>query len=101
MSDDTMRLAGDIGWGLAEHFCNAYRHRINGQEYDMPEDDQWEALGEDPGATDCPIILVRKSDGKFFEVDIEVTVKETSPEQREKDREYYKSMWARHHPEAV
>jgi hypothetical protein len=90
---DEDRLAGQISEELTESITFASRRlRYGGEEYDCPDEDEWEALGEDPSDPGCPLILRRVSDGKFFEVDIDVTVWETTPRQREEQRAYFRTM---------
>lgn len=101
MSDETFELSATIGWGLQEHFCDGPHRRLYaGHEYETPTDEQWAALGEDPGAMDCPLIIYRPSDGKFFEIWVDVTVQETSPEIRAKQLAEHQALIARYQKKA-
>jgi hypothetical protein len=100
MTDETMRLAAQITAGLTEEMFNHNGpHRIEGHEYAIATDEQYEALGEDVTATDLPLILCRRSDGKFFEVELDAMVYETTPVQRksraEQLRQYREQTEAR------
>jgi hypothetical protein len=96
MSDDTMRLAGWFAAGLYEDAMNhngPWRH--GGETYRVASDEQYAALGEDVTAVDLPLIVVRASDGKMFEVELDAHVTETSIEQREQQRERFREMHER------
>jgi len=93
---DEDRLASQISEALTESITFASRRlRYGREEYDCPDEDEWAELGEDPSSPYCPLILRRESDGKFFEVDIDVTVWETTPAQREERRAYFRAMASR------
>lgn len=93
MTEDTMTLASLITAGLTEGLFNHNGpHRIAGEEYDVASDEQYKALYENPMAPDLPLILVRRSDGAFFEIEVDVTATQTSPEQRAAHLEYLRKM---------
>ncbi len=88
MTDETMNLSGRISQAMYDHFFGSLRGwTFDGEHYDVADDQQYEHLGEDIDASDLPLILVRKSDGKFFEVDIDASVWETTAEERREKNE--------------
>jgi hypothetical protein len=83
VTDETMRLSAEIAGGLGDYMFNHNGpHRLGGEQYDIATDEQYEMLGEDVTATDLPLVLVRRSDGKMFEVELDAHIYETTPEQR-------------------
>jgi hypothetical protein len=77
-------LAEDIIVGMFEHFGSWHFGR---DEYELASEDQYRALGEEPCSDDTPLILCRKRDGAFFEVEIDVTARETSAQSRQEWRD--------------
>ena len=93
MSDETMDLSGRISAALMEYMFNHNGpHRIAGEEYGLATDEQYKSLHEDVTATDLPLVLVRRSDGQMFEVEVDAHVSETSPELRQEQMEHYRQM---------
>lgn len=93
MSDETQRLDGQITGALYEHFFDAmHGWTFGGERYEIADDVQYAALGEDPRADDLPLILVRQSDGAYFEVDLWASVSRTTPEQRDEHRRQLMAM---------
>lgn len=82
------RLDAQVTGYLVDHFIGSGpgRWTFGGEVYHLADDVDYAALGEDPEAADFPLILARKSDGAFFEVDIWATARRTTPEQRDADR---------------
>jgi hypothetical protein len=90
---------------LAGWLCQAWEEdiasrlwplRVDGEIYEVCDDGQYEALGEADKdgypLADAPLILVRKSDGRFFEIGFDAHVEETSPEARGAHREHLTRM---------
>jgi hypothetical protein len=96
VSDETMALAGDIAGLLYDHFFSSSRRwwTFSGDRYEIADDDQYAALGEDPTKLDLPLILVRESDGKFFQVDLDVSAQETTAAARLEQLEQLRKLRA-------
>jgi len=94
VSEETMRISASLSADWWQHVWNLSRPewRINGQAYKLAEPEQYEELGEDPDADDLPVILFRPADGRFFEVDFEAIVHETSAESRKAQAERLRRM---------
>jgi hypothetical protein len=107
MSDDTMRIAASITSDWNDHmFSRPGPWQIGGERYDLADDEQYDALGEDVTRTDLPLILVRQGDGQFFEIDLDVMVSPTSAQQRAAHREVLREMdkyaaWLHEHARAA
>jgi hypothetical protein len=88
---DTDKIAGWLSQAWFEDLCNRLRPlHILGEDYEVADDEQYKALGEADKdglpAADAPLILFRKSDGRFFEVELDATVWETTVEERQAQR---------------
>lgn len=104
MSEEIMRISASLSADWWQHIWDMHRPewRINGQTYRLADEEQYEELGEDPDADDLPVILFRETDGKFFEVDFEAFVNETSAESRKAQLERLQRAASRvkaHQPE--
>lgn len=76
---DADKLAGHLGLNLCEYIWGETRlDCIGGEEYVCADDDDLRALGypEDDNET---VVLMRTSDGAFFEIDIDVTARRVQP----------------------
>jgi hypothetical protein len=84
MSDDTMSIAATLAGGWYDRMRDDFDAEwlIDGKTYRLADDEQYKELGEDPRAADLPVILFCETDGKFFKVDFEAYVHETSAESR-------------------
>lgn len=90
-------LAGWIVQAWYEDFFNRlWPLHIDGETYEIADDEQYKALGEvDKDGmvpSDAPLILVRQSDGKFFEIELDATARETTVEEREAQRARLRKM---------
>jgi hypothetical protein len=97
MSDEEHRLEGIIVEGAYSRFWNGLGDFTFSSlgTFTLPDDEEWKALGEDPDAGDLPLILRRVSDGQYFEIDIDVSVRKTSPESRREQQEMLEKQAAR------
>jgi hypothetical protein len=100
MTDETLDIECDITEAAYGRFWDATRPlTLTGGDCTVCDDEQYAALGEtDLNDPALPLIIFRARDGKFFEVEINVSVRETTPEKREAEREYYRKMAARRTP---
>lgn len=94
-------LAGWLSQAWYEDLCGRlWPLHVEGETYEFADDEQYAALGEadEDGypPPDAPLIMVRKSDGRFFEVELDATVWETTVEEREARRELHRKMTERH-----
>lgn len=88
MTEESMELAGQITGALYDFFFSHLgRFRFGAEEYDIADEQQYASLGENALRADAPLILVRRSDGKFFEVELDASAGETTAEERQADRE--------------
>lgn len=82
------------GWIVAAWYDDCFSRlwplHVDGEDYEIADEDQYKALGEadEDGhvLSDAPLILVRKSDGVFFEVELDAHAWETSVAAREAQR---------------
>jgi hypothetical protein len=91
---DRIREVNRIGGWLADAatrhlFESSGTWLISGDEYSLATEEQMRALGEDPDDPAQQLILCRKRDGAFFEIDVDVCVSETSVQGRKEQRERY------------
>jgi hypothetical protein len=76
---DANKLGGHLGLNLCEHIWGEARlGNIGGEEYVCADDEDLAALGyaEDDNES---VVLMRTSDGAFFEIDIDVTARRVQP----------------------
>lgn len=88
---DPCVIAGWLSQAWHEDLCDRlWPLRIDGEDYEVADDEQYAALGEADKdglpAADAPLILFRKRDEKFFEVELDATVWETTVEERQAQR---------------
>ena len=83
---ETQRLSGDVSQHIFDVWCGDFGDlRFGGEKFRRADDEDIERLGLD---TDDPylLIIIRESDGKGFEVELEASVYEVkSMAQREAD----------------
>lgn len=92
MTDETVKLSGNISALLYDHFFGClHGWTFDGEHYEIADDQQYAALGEDIDG-DLPLILVRSSDGKFFEVELDATAWETTAKERKAANERARKM---------
>jgi hypothetical protein len=65
---DAQKLRGDLDQAVYDDFCNRPYWRFGDEDYELADTD----LGE-------PFLLVRRSDGKQFEVELGAEVREVTP----------------------
>jgi hypothetical protein len=71
-------VGGLFSMAAFEHICDKYEWTIMGERFDLADEDQLRARGYDPMSAD-PLVVVRKSDGKCFELEVDVTATEANP----------------------
>lgn len=95
MADDEHVIAGGLGQRIDETVFDWFQTRkvrLGEHEYECASEEQYAEMGEDDlSDPSLPLIIVR-DDGKFYEIEIEVFAYETTAEQREKRRQYFKTM---------
>lgn len=71
---ETQKLSGDISQYLFDEWCQSYGDfTFGGQKYRAACDEEFEALGY--GSDDVStLVVIRESDGKAFEVELEANV---------------------------
>lgn len=83
-----MHLAMWLAASVGEDFFNDPTRLFGpGRDYRLATEEEYRALGEDPFASDTPVIVTRVGDGSFFEVDVDFHVTPTSAESRRQWRE--------------
>jgi hypothetical protein len=75
---DKFRVEGLFAQALFEHVAWSYDLTLLGEKFALLDEDELKARGYDPNATDL-LIVKRVSDGKCFELEIDVTASEADP----------------------
>jgi hypothetical protein len=91
MTHEANKIESVIETSLYEHFFNhlgPFEYMDIGT-FELPDDDELRALGEDPDDENGSSVLIlrRESDGRYFEIGINVTAWETTAAERREDRE--------------
>lgn len=95
MTSNAMRVAAQIVGAWYTH-CLEHEHwSFHDGAYRPASEEEYRALGEDLYAEDAPLILTRESDGTFFEVELDATAWQTSPEERQAHRDRLAAQRAR------
>jgi hypothetical protein len=77
-----------------EHWLNALDGSldIDGEAFQVLDEDGLRELGEDPESATVPLIIRRDSDGQCFEVEFDAVAWETDRGQRDADRAMHEHM---------
>lgn len=94
--DDPRNTDKLVSWLITAWYEDMFNRndpvRIGSETYRLGDENEYAALGEAAYAPDAPLILVRESDGLFFEVDFDASAWNTTAAERQAQREHHERM---------